>query len=169
MTVSIRPVAPAADAAVLHRWVTQDRAAFWGMTDCDAERVREIYEYIDEQEHLAAYLFVVDDTPVGLLQTYDPEVDEIGEWYDCRAGDVGIHLLLADEAARVGRTEEIIAAGLGFVASQPGCARLVFEPDARNAASLAMMERVGAVRGPLVDMKTSISEKPAQFFFLPVT
>ena len=166
MTVAIRPVDPVADAALVHGWVTEERAVFWGMTDCDEERVREIYTYIDEQEHLAAYLFVVDGTPVGLLQTYDPEVDEIGEWYDRRPGDLGIHLLLAADEARVGRTEEVIAAGLVFVFAQAGCTRLVFEPDARNAASLAMMERIGAVRGPLVDMRTSIAEKPAQFFFL---
>lgn len=169
MTVAIRPVDPAADAAVLHAWVTQDRAVFWGMVDCDVERVREVYTYIDEQEHLGAYLFVVDDTPVGLLQTYDPEVDEIGQFYDRLPGDVGIHLLLSDDPARRGRTDDIIATGLAFVASLPGCARLVFEPDARNTASLAMMERIGAVRGPLVDLRTSISQKPAQFYFLPVT
>ena len=90
------------------------------MTDCDEERVREIYEYIDEQEHLAAYLFVVDGTPVGLLQTYDPEVDEIGEWYDRRPGDVGVHLLLADDPRRAGRTEEMIAAALSFVCVAAG-------------------------------------------------
>lgn len=166
MSVAIRPVDPVADASLLHGWVTEERAAFWGMTDCDEERVGEIYTYIDEQEHLAAYLLVVDGAPVGLLQTYDPEVDEIGEWYDRRPGDVGVHLLLAADQARAGRTEEIVTAGLLFVFALPGCRRLVFEPDARNAASLAMMERIGAVRGPLVDMRTSISEKPAQFFFL---
>jgi RimJ/RimL family protein N-acetyltransferase len=166
MSVAIRPVDPAADSSLLHGWVTEERAAFWGMTDCDVERVSEIYTYIDEQDHLAAYLFVVDGTPVGLLQTYDPEVDEIGEWYDRRPGDVGVHMLLAADEARAGRTMEIVAAGMLFVFALPGCRRLVFEPDARNAASIAMMERVGAVRGPLVDMRTSISEKPAQFFFL---
>ncbi|MDZ5619185.1 GNAT family N-acetyltransferase [Nocardioides bizhenqiangii] len=166
MTVAIRPVDPAADSPLLHGWVTEERAAFWGMTDCDEDRVREIYSYIDEQEHLAAYLFLVDGTPVGLLQTYDPEVDEIGEWYDRRPGDVGVHLLLAADEARAGRTEEIVAAGLMFVFALARCRRLVFEPDARNAASLAMMARIGAVRGPLVDMRTSIAAKPAQFFFL---
>ena len=168
MTVSIRPVDPTADAAVLHAWVTKGRAVFWGMSDCDVERVREIYTYIDEQEHLGAYLFVVDDTPVGLIQTYDPEVDEIGRFYDRRPGDVGVHLLLSDDPARRGRTDDIIATGLAFVASLPGCARLVFEPDARNTASHALMERIGAVRGPLVDLHTSISRKPAQFYFLPI-
>jgi RimJ/RimL family protein N-acetyltransferase len=168
MTVSIRPVDPAADAGLLHAWVTEERAAFWGMTDCDEERVAGIYGYIDEQEHLAAYLLLVDGTPVGLLQTYDPAVDEIGEWYDRRPGDVGVHLLLAAVPQRSGRTEEVVAAALAFVSSGPGCARIVFEPDARNAPSIAMMERIGAVRGPLVDLRTSISEKPAQFFFVEV-
>lgn len=166
MSASLRPVDPATDAAMLHGWVTEERAGFWGMTDCDEARVREIYEYIDEQEHLAAYLFVVDGTPVGILQTYDPEVDEIGEWYDRQPGDVGVHLLLAAVPERAGRTAEVVAAGLAFVFGLPGCTRIVLEPDARNAPSLALMERIGAVRGPLVDMRTSIMEKPAQFYFL---
>jgi len=165
--VTVRPVEPAADAALLHGWVTEDRAVFWGMTDCEEERVREIYDYIDEQEHLAAYLLVVDGTPVGLLQTYDPEVDEIGEWYDRLPGDVGVHLLLAHHPARAGRTGELVAAALRFAFALPGCRRLVFEPDARNAAALTLMERVGAARGPLVELRTSVAEKPAQFFFLP--
>ncbi|KAA1420284.1 acetyltransferase [Nocardioides humilatus] len=168
MTVTLRPLDPGADTPAIHRWVTEDRAGFWGMGNCDLARVEEIYSYIDEQEHLAAYVFEVDDTPVGVLQTYDPEVDEIGQWYDRRAGDVGVHLLLADHPARAGRTNEVIAAGLTFLSAQPGCARLVFEPDARNELSVAMMERIGAQRGPLVQMRTSLTEKPAQFFFLEV-
>lgn len=166
MTVAIRPVDPAADSALLHSWVTEDRAVFWGMTDCDVERVREIYAYIDEQDHLAAYLLELDGIPVGLLQTYDPVFDEIGLWYDRREGDVGVHILLAALPERAGHTDEIVATGLAFVTSIPGCTRLVFEPDARNTASLALMERIGAVRGPRVEMRTSVMEKPAQFFFL---
>lgn len=166
MTVAVRPVDPAADAALLTAWVTTERAVFWGMSGLSQAGVEEIYAYIDEQEHLAAYLLVLDDVPVGLLQTYDPQVDEIGEWYDRKEGDVGVHLLLADDERRAGRTPDVLAAGLDFVAHLPGCRRIVFEPDARNDASIALMERLGCERGPLVDLKTSISEKPAQFFFL---
>ncbi|MDQ6523757.1 GNAT family N-acetyltransferase [Nocardioides sp. LHD-245] len=166
MTVAIRPVVPERDAALLHTWVSTPRAEFWGMADHSVADVALVYTYIVEQAHLAAYLIEVDEAPVGLLQTYDPEVDEIGRWYDRLPGDVGIHLLLADDRRRAGRTAEVIAAGLDFVAHLPGCRRLVFEPDARNTASVAMMERVGCERGPLVDLRTSIAEKPAQFFFL---
>lgn len=166
MTVAIRPVVPERDAPLLHAWVTEPRAEFWGMGDHSVADVALVYTYIDEQAHLAAYLLDVDDRPLGLLQTYDPEVDEIGQWYDRRPGDLGIHLLLADDHRRAGRTSEVIAAGLDFVAHLPGCRRLVFEPDARNTASVALMERLGCERGPLVDLRTSIAEKPAQFFFL---
>ncbi|NHA00862.1 acetyltransferase [Nocardioides sp. W3-2-3] len=112
--------------------------------------MRAIYAYIDEQEHLAAYLPVLDGEPIGLLQTYDPAVDEIGEWYDRAPGDVGVHLLLAADERRAGRTPEVLAAGFDFVAHLPGCRRLVLEPDLRNAASVALLERLGAERGPLV-------------------
>lgn len=166
MTVTVRPVDPAADAALLTAWVTADRAAFWGMAEMGEEDVAAIYRYIDEQEHLAAYLLVLDRDPVGLLQIYDPAVDEIGEWYDRRPGDVGVHLLLAGDPRRAGRTAEVIAAGMDFVAHRPGCQRLVFEPDARNAASVGLLDRLGAERGPLVELRTSIAEKPAQFFFI---
>lgn len=166
MTVTVRPVDPAADAALLHAWVTQPRAEFWGMSDHSVEDVELVYGYIQDQAHLAAYLLVVDDHPLGLLQTYDPAVDEIGEWYDRAPGDVGVHLFLADDERRSGRTPAVIAAGLDLVAHLPGCRRIVFEPDARNAASLGLLERLGCERGPLVELCTSISEKPAQFFFL---
>lgn len=166
MTVTIRPVVPTEDAALLHAWVSRPRAVFWGMSDHAPEDVAMVYRYIDEQPHLAAYLLVLDGHPVGLLQTYDPEVDEIGEWYERRPGDVGVHLLLADDHHRAGRTPEVLAAGMDFVAHLPGCRRIVFEPDARNEASVGLMERLGADRGPLVDLRTSIAEKPAQFFFL---
>lgn len=166
MTVTLRPVDPAADAATITPWVNADRAAFWGMAEMGADDVAAVYAYIDDQEHLAAHVFVVDGTPVGLLQTYDPAVDEIGAFYDRCPGDVGIHLLLSDDPARIGRTAEVLAAGFDHVTALPDMERIVFEPDARNAASVALLERLGAERGPLVDLRTSISEKPAQFFFL---
>ncbi|MFC5729173.1 MULTISPECIES: GNAT family N-acetyltransferase [Nocardioides] len=167
MTATVRPVDPDGDAALLTSWVTTERAAFWGMTGLGEEEVARIYRYIDDQEHLAAFLVLLDGHPLGLLQTYDPAVDEIGDWYPRQDGDVGMHLLLADDPARAGRTGEVLAAMLAFLTSLPGCRRLVLEPDARNEASLALLlGRLGARRGPLVDLRTSISEKPAQFCYL---
>ncbi|WP_141015130.1 GNAT family N-acetyltransferase [Nocardioides sambongensis] len=165
--VTVRPVDPTADADLLHSWVSAERAAFWGMAGMSVTEVAEVYGWIDDQDHLAAHLLLLEGRPVGLLQTYDPFVDEIGGFYERRPGDVGVHLLLADDPARVRRTADVVAGGMRFLFGDPDCRRLVMEPDARNAASVALAERLGAERGPLVDLKTSISEKPAQFFFIP--
>lgn len=166
--VVVRPVDPYGDAAALHEWTTAERAEFWGMRGMSVEEVAGIYSWIDAQPHLTANALEVGGRAVGILQTYDPFVDEIGQFYDRRPGDVGIHLLLDDGPARRGRTNEVLAAGLAYAAGIPGMERLVLEPDARNRASIALLDRLGAERGPLVELKTSVSEKPAQFFFLGI-
>lgn len=166
--VVVRPLDPYGDAAALHAWTTAERAVFWGMRGMSVEQVAGVYSWIEAQPHLTANALEVDGKAVGILQTYDPFVDEIGQFYARLPGDVGIHLLLDDGPARRGRTNEVIAAGLAFAAGIPGMRRLVFEPDARNEASVALLDRLGAERGPLVDLKTSVSEKPAQFFFLGI-
>ena len=43
---------------------------------------------------------VVDGEPVALFQTYEPLHDPVGEAYPARAGDIGIHLLLAPATRR---------------------------------------------------------------------
>lgn len=160
--LSLRPVDPVADAALLHRWVTQPRAEFWGMLDKPLEEVREIYTWIDEQPHVAAYLVSVEDVPVTLFQTYDPEVDEIGQFYERLPGDVGVHLLMADTPARAGRTRDVMDFLLDWLFEDPENLRIVFEPDQRNARSLRLIGLLGAQAGPRVD----IGDKPAQFGFL---
>jgi RimJ/RimL family protein N-acetyltransferase len=163
---AVRPVDAARDAAVLHSWVVQDRAAFWGMADCTEERVEEIYAWMAEQTHLEALLVLVDEAPVGVLQTYDPFVDEIGGFYDRREGDLGVHLLLSDAPPRRGHTGDLVGFLIGGLLARPGVQRLVLEPDARNERSCAMAERLGAERGPRVRLRTAVADKPAQFYFL---
>lgn len=166
--ITIRPVDPDADAGLLHAWVSQDRAVFWGMLGKDREEVAWIYRYIDEQPHLAAYLVHVDDVPVALFQTYDPQVDEIGEHYDRRPGDLGVHLLLADEPARAGRTSQVVTFFIDHLRRDPEVRRLMAEPDARNEKSIALLRRVGFRLGPVVDALPLVGggAKRAQFVFL---
>jgi penicillin amidase len=168
---TLRPVEPERDADVIHGWVTQERAGFWGMQDADRERVVEIYSWIAEQPHLAAYLVHHDGTPLALFQTYDPAVDEIGAHYDRRPGDLGVHILLADDPARAGRTKELMAFLLGYCFADPAVQRLVVEPDVRNTRAVALVERIGGELGPVVDElpMPGGGTKPAQFAVLERT
>lgn len=160
--IGFRAVVPATDAPLIHDWVTQPRARFWGMLEKDLDEVAAIYTYIAEQPHLAAWLATVDGTPVGLVQTYDPFVDEIGGFYDRRPGDLGVHLFLADDPARAGHTQAVLTAAMGSLLAAPEIRRIVLEPDLANESSIELLTRLGAQMGPVVELPG----KTAQFAFL---
>jgi len=164
--LALRPVNPSADASLIHRWVVADRASFWGMQEASPADVEEIYGYIQEQPHLAAYLLEADEEPVGLVQTYDPSVDEIGTFYDRRQGDLGVHFFLSDDPGRRGRTPELVTFVLEQLFADEDVLRLVFEPDVDNAKPRALLARIGAEEGPVARIVTPYLEKDAQFFFL---
>jgi penicillin amidase len=156
--VSLRLLDPVADLDLVHAWVSAPRAVYWGMTDKPREEVGEIYAWLQEQPHLAAYVILVGDEPVGIFQTYDPCVDEIGEHYDRRPGDLGIHLHLADTPARAGHTTEILAFLVQWVFAQPGVERMVAEPDTRNSKSLLVLGRAGMTAGPQIQLPGKLAQ-----------
>ncbi|WP_104106899.1 GNAT family N-acetyltransferase [Nocardioides sp. 616] len=159
---TLAPVDPARDAELIHRWVTAPRAEFWGMVERTLAEVEEIYAYIADQPHLSASLVRSDGVPIGIFQTYDPAVDEIGEFYERRPGDLGVHLFLADDAARAGQTPALMGFLMAGVFTDPQVNRVVLEPDAANAKSIALLRRLGATIGPVVQLPG----KQAQLAFL---
>ncbi|MFB7665019.1 GNAT family N-acetyltransferase [Kitasatospora sp. NPDC056138] len=163
-TVRVLPLDPAADAEVIHSWVTQERARFWGMLDADRERVREIYEYVDSLSTHHAYLLHRDDRPVALFQTYEPEHDPVGECYRVREGDFGVHLLIGPvaEDRLSGWTGTLLSVFLGYVLADPTRLRIVAEPDARNDKAIARLLRTGFTLGPEI----RLPEKRARLVFL---
>ncbi|MET9769161.1 GNAT family N-acetyltransferase [Streptomyces sp. NPDC006415] len=164
-TVRLVPVDPAADAELLHGWVTEERARFWGMADHTREQVREIYEFVDSLPTHHAYLALRDGVPAALFQTYEPDADPVGECYDVQPGDFGIHLLIAaaeGEGAVKGYTDALLTAFIAYVFSDPAHLRVVVEPDARNEKALARMVRVGFELGPEIEKP----EKTARLAFL---
>ncbi|MFD4024776.1 GNAT family N-acetyltransferase [Streptomyces sp. NPDC058576] len=164
-TVRLVPVDPATDADLLHGWVTEERARFWGMADHTREQVREIYEFVGSLPTHHAYLALRDGVPAALFQTYEPDADPVGECYDVQPGDFGIHLLIAPaegEGAVKGYTEALLTAFIAHVFSDPAHLRVVVEPDARNQKALARMVRVGFELGPEIEKP----EKTARLAFL---
>ncbi|MFH9655914.1 GNAT family N-acetyltransferase [Streptomyces anulatus] len=164
-TVRLVPVDPSADVDLLHGWVTEERARFWGMGDHTREQVREIYEFVGSLPTHHAYLALRDGVPAALFQTYEPDADPVGECYDVRPGDFGIHLLIAPAegaGAVKGYTDALLTAFIGFVFRDPARLRVVVEPDARNGKALARMVRVGFELGPEIVKP----EKTARLAFL---
>jgi penicillin G amidase len=154
---------PKKDAEMVHGWVTQPRAAFWGMLSHSVDDVREIYEFVDGLSSHHAYLIRLDDSPIGLFQTYQPDVDPVGERYAVQRGDVGMHLLTAPgERPPRGLTVGVGAALARFIFRDPSARRLVVEPDVRNHSALRRLERSGFTFDDEIDMP----DKRAQLAFL---
>ncbi|GLX11088.1 GNAT family N-acetyltransferase [Microbispora sp. NBRC 16548] len=158
------PVDPPADAGLIHSWVTEERARFWGMLDASRMRVLEIYDYLDGLATHHAYLVHRDDRPVALFQTYEPEADPVGECYDVQPGDFGVHLLLgpATGEGERGFTSALLSVLLAYVFSDPRHTRIVAEPDARNDKVIDRMLRTGFTLGPEIDLP----DKRARLLFL---
>jgi RimJ/RimL family protein N-acetyltransferase len=160
----LRAVEPAGDIDLIHSWVRQERARFWGMREIGRERVREIYEFLDSLPTHHAYLMHRGGDPVALFQTYEPEHDPIGEAYPVRPGDFGIHLLIGPPvgAPVAGFTGTLLTEFLRFVLAVPHRLRIVAEPDARNTRAIDRLMRTGFVPGEQV----RLAEKRAQLLFL---
>ncbi|MGW4285799.1 GNAT family N-acetyltransferase [Streptomyces sp. NPDC004673] len=174
-TVAIRPLDPATDAPVIHAWVSQERAAFWGMTNLTEAQVAEIYAHMATLDTHHAHLVSKDGVPAALLQTYDPAADRVGECYEVRPGDIGVHLLLAPAAPdghRPGWTSALLTAVAEYVLLVLERDRVVVDPDVRNTKAIARFERQGFAPGPEVVLPeidlpdVYLPEKRARLAFL---
>lgn len=176
-TVTLTPVDPAADSALIHGWVTEERAAFWGMRGADRALVEEIYADLDRRTTHHAYLARRDGAPVALFQTYDCAQDRVSECYEVQPGDVGAHLLIAPDqgTAEPGFTAALLTAFLAYVLSEPSVRRVIAEPDARNAKAIARLQRTGFALGPEVELpeidlpEVHLPAKRARLLVLDVT
>ncbi|SCG72981.1 GNAT family N-acetyltransferase [Micromonospora coxensis] len=148
---TLRPLDPDGDAALLHRWVTHPKAAFWMMQDADVARVAEAYRRIAAHPHHDAFLGAWRGRPTFLAERYDPAHVELVGRYAHADGDVGMHFLCAPTDTPVpGFTRAVITTVLAWLFADPATRRVVVEPDVRNTAVHALNAAVGfTVVGPI--------------------
>ncbi|GHH92756.1 GNAT family N-acetyltransferase [Streptomyces capillispiralis] len=143
-TFTVRPLDPLRDAELLHRWVTDPKAAFWMMQDAGLRDVEREYLRIAAHEHHHAYLGLHDGEPAFLMEKYDPRYVELVGLYDPEPGDVGMHFLVAPTDRPVhGFTRAVITAVMEELFADPRTRRVVVEPDVTNKAVHALNEAVG--------------------------
>ncbi|MGW5462497.1 GNAT family N-acetyltransferase [Streptomyces sp. NPDC003996] len=173
--VRIRPLDPASDADVIHGWVSEERAVFWGMNGLTRDQVAEMYAHMAGLDTHHAHLVTKDGVPAALLQTYEPAADRVGACYGVRPGDLGVHVLLGPagpDGPRPGWTSALLTVMTTYALRALDRLRLVADPDVRNTKAIARFERQGFVRGPAVVLPevdlpdVYLPEKHAQLAFL---
>lgn len=137
--VAVVPVRPDDDAVRVHAWLTHPGAGFWGMRHLDVDGVRRYLADVVADGAQDGWLLHVDGIPAAYVETYDPARTTLVGVHDAEPGDLGMHLLveppdLAPRGPRAGFTSAVMAAVLRFCLDGLGAARVVVEPDVRNAA-----------------------------------
>ncbi|GAB3960270.1 GNAT family N-acetyltransferase [Streptomyces sparsus] len=155
---ALRPVDPLTDAELLHRWVTDAKAAFYLMQDASLPDVEREFMSIAANPHHDAFLGLHRGEPAFLMERYDPAEVELKGLYPAQPGDVGMHFLAAptDTPLR-GFTLAVITTVMEMLFADPATRRVVVEPDVRNSAVHALNEAVGF----RVEEKISKPEKDA--------
>ncbi|TDD20236.1 GNAT family N-acetyltransferase [Kribbella turkmenica] len=158
---------PDRDLDLIHSWLSAERAQFWGMGHLSRDGIAEIYRFLDSVPTHHVYLVHLDDVPMALLQTYDPQADPVGAAYDVVAGDLGLHFLIAPGAPRPNFTGNLLAVVGRFVFVHLGHPRVVVDPDVRNDRAIDRFHRQGFTPGP--EVKITLPDgtvKDAQLAFL---
>ena len=145
--ITLQPVDVERDVELLHAWVTHPRSEFWMMQGASVDDVRTEYAGIVANPHQQAWLGTVDGRPTFLAETYEPAHSPLADLPELRAGDVGMHVLVAppDGAPVRGLTTAVFGAVMAFCLDDPRHDRVVVEPDTRNDAIRALNRAAGFV------------------------
>ncbi|WP_435770312.1 GNAT family N-acetyltransferase [Nocardioides sp. SYSU DS0651] len=148
--ITLEPLDLDRDPAVLdllHAWVTHPRSAYWMMQGATRDDVLAEYAAITADPHHDAWLGRVDGGAAFLAETYDPAHSPLAGLPELRAGDLGMHVLVAPPAGAPvrGLTTRIFTAVMEHCFRDPAVRRVVVEPDVRNAAIRAKNVAAGFV------------------------
>jgi RimJ/RimL family protein N-acetyltransferase len=159
---SLRPLSLPDDIPRLHDWLTRDYARFWGMQDATPADIESFYHDLMASSHADAYLGLHDGSPAFLVECYMPLHDPVGQHYDVRPGDRGMHFLVApSEKPIAGFTLAVMRTIMEFIFSDPFARRVVVEPDVRNEKIHVLNQRVGFE----YDRVIQLGEKTAHLAF----
>lgn len=141
------------DAALIHSWVTQDYARFWGMQNDSLEQVGAFYQQLMAKNPQAALIGCCNDQPVFLMEFYRASEDEVGKFYDALPDDYGMHILIAPANNPVRQFSwQVFTVVMDYMFSQPQVSRVVVEPDVRNNKIHPLNKRAGFRYQHTIDM-----------------
>lgn len=137
----------AGDLPLLHKWLQREHVRRWWDEGRTYEEVAAHYlPAIEGREPTDLYSILLDDRPVGLIQTYlVSDYPDYAELVQVGAGVAGVDLFVAEEAL-AGRglgSEALRAFTRDVVFARPETTACVADPDVRNAASVRAFEKAG--------------------------
>nr|WP_246511444.1 GNAT family N-acetyltransferase [Kitasatospora gansuensis] len=141
----LREVELATDLPLLAEWMNDPAvAAYWDLAGPPETTERHIAPQLGPDSHSCPLLGLLDGTPMSYWELYRADVDRLAGYYPAGQGDLGLHLLLGPPGHRGRGIGALLLTALADrLLAEPGCDRLVAEPDLRNTPSLRAFRRAG--------------------------
>lgn len=160
--LALRPLCVPDDIPRIYDWVIRDYAHYWNMQQKTYEEVEAFYVGLTQSGHARAYMGLHEGVPAFLVEVYDPAHDQVGEHYEVKSGDRGMHVLVGPaERPLSGFTLAVMRTIMMFLFRDPGTSRVVVEPDIRNEKIHVLNRLVGFT----YDRPVTFREKTAHLAF----
>ncbi|QOW02053.1 acetyltransferase (plasmid) [Rhodococcus pyridinivorans] len=143
---SLRAVrAEGTDLDLVHGWMQQPHVeAFWHQAWSRDRWANEISEQL-AGEHSLPVLVSYENSPLAYAELYRVQRDRIAEYYAYGPYDLGIHIAIGEQK-RTGQglgTQMLRVLAEGMLDADPGCRRVVAEPDVLNEVSIKAFHAAG--------------------------
>ncbi len=163
-TITIRPFEIEKDSKFLYHWVQLDYAVFWGMQNTTLKEVKKEYKQLLTPKHYDVFVGEYNNKPAFVLERYNPQKDDIHNFYNAKYSDCGIHIIVAPPS--IPKTPNftwfMFRCIMDFVFTNLLINRIVVEPDIRNKKMFALCKRIGFKLGDVIELP----HKTAQLAFL---
>ncbi|CAL2078180.1 Alcaligin biosynthesis complex, short chain [Tenacibaculum sp. 190524A02b] len=156
--ITLRPLNLKKDVEIIHNWVTQPYAKYWDMLTSTKEEVLQAYKELDENPHHHVYIGTLDDEPIFLMERYKASEDIIGELYNARLNDYGMHVLVAPVQKRIPKfTWHVFSTIMDYFFSLPYVERVVVEPDENNDKIHVLNKKAGFVYQGTIQLPNKVA------------
>lgn len=160
--LALEPLQVEVHARTVHPWLASDHARFWAMQWMSLADVQTFYTDMAASHDATAYVGSHEGQAAFLVETYNPAADPIGRHYHVRAGDQGMHILIAAaERPIAGFSQAVFSFVMDFLFSDAAVERVIVEPDVENDKIHTLNRRAGFV----YQKRVTLAEKTAALAF----
>jgi len=142
--ISFRSLDLSTDLDTIYHWVNQQYATeFWQMNG-SKEVLKQTYLGILDNPAAHSFIALLDDLPVGQVDLYLVEADELAAHVNSELNDCGLHLLmLPPKQSKKDLSKDVLQSFISFFFSHLEAGKLYAEPDSRNAMANLLAKRSG--------------------------
>jgi RimJ/RimL family protein N-acetyltransferase len=151
--IHLRPLNLDLDIDFLHQWVTKPYATYWGMEKFTINEVQSAYNEIAETPSHDAYIGMLNNKPIFLMERYLASNDLVAKYYEVHQNDFGMHILVGPPEDRIPNfTWNIFTTIMDFIFTDESVNRIIVEPDIRNEKIHTLNKRAGFVYQKLIEL-----------------